>query len=58
MKKIKIKAKNKGLLHEKLGLSVGTKIPDYLLEKAKKSSSPSLRKEATFAKNARGWSKK
>lgn len=52
---IKIKARHKGLLHEKLGVAEGKGIPSSKLAKAKRSSSPVLRKEATFAQNAKGW---
>lgn len=48
-----IKASHKGLLHKKLGIPQGQKIPLSKLMKAKKSSSPSIRKEATFAVNFR-----
>lgn len=46
-----IKPSHKGLLHKKLGVPQGEKIPEKKLEKAKRSSSPSERKEATFAEN-------
>jgi hypothetical protein len=48
---IKIKPSRKGLLHKKLGVPQGEKIPAGKIAKAKKSKSPSLRKEATFAQN-------
>jgi hypothetical protein len=48
---IKIKPSRKGLLHKKLGVPQGEKIPAKKIAKAKKSKSPSLRKEATFAQN-------
>lgn len=51
---IKIKPSHRGLLHEKLGVPKGEKIPEAKINKAKKSSSPALRKEATFAKNFGG----
>ena len=53
---IKIKAANKGKLHAKLGVPSGEKIPAGKLAKALHSTSPALRKEANFAKNAKGWS--
>jgi hypothetical protein len=52
---INIKPENKGKLHAKLGVPEGDKIPAAKLAKAKKSSSPAERKEATFAENARKW---
>lgn len=54
---IKIKAKNKGKLHKKLGVAKGKKIPAKKLDKALKSKSASERKEAQFAKNAKKWKK-
>lgn len=54
---IEIKPKNKGKLHRALGVPEGKKIPAGKLDKALRSSSPSLRKEANFAKNAKGWKK-
>jgi len=51
MSTIKIKKAHKGLLHKKLGVSQGTKIPASKIDKALKSKSPSLRKEANFARN-------
>lgn len=53
MKPIHIKKKNEGKLGKKIG-----KITDKKLEKAKNSDSVALRKEATFAENARKWNKK
>lgn len=58
MKPIHIKKKNKGKLHEELGLAKGTPIPMKMLDKAKKSKNPAERKRATFAVNARSWSHK
>lgn len=52
---IKIKPSHKGLLHKKLGVPQGEKIPAAKLAKAAKSKSPALRKEANFAKNAKDW---
>ena len=52
---IKIKPSHKGLLHKKLGIAQGKKVPLSKLMAAKHSASPALRKEATFAENARHW---
>ncbi len=49
-----IKPSRKGLLHKKLGVPQGTKIPKKKLLAAKKSKSPSERKEANFAINMGG----
>ena len=46
-----IKPSRRGLLHKKLGVPQGQKIPEAKIQKAKHSSSPALRKEATFAQN-------
>lgn len=54
---INIKPANKGLLHSKLGIAQGEPIPLKTLLKAKNSTSPAMRKEATFAKNARSFKK-
>lgn len=53
---IQIKPSHKGLLHKKLGVPQGKKIPAARLEKAEHSKSPALRKEARFAKNAKKFS--
>lgn len=50
---IHIKKANKGKLHSKLGVAKGKKIPLGKIKKAEHSPSPSLRKEAQFADNAR-----
>ena len=50
---IHIKASHKGLLHEKLGVPKGEKIPMKKVEKAAKSKSPTLKKEAVFAENVK-----
>lgn len=55
---IHIKAKNKGLLHKKLGVAAGHKIPASKLNKAAKSKNVKLKREAIFAKNAKKWAKK
>ena len=54
MAKSLIKPSHKGLLHSKLGVPQGQKIPMSKIDKALYSSSPALRKEANFAKNFRG----
>lgn len=54
---IKIKSENKGKFHRALGVKEGDKIPESKIQAAKKSSSPALRKEATFAENAKHWKK-
>ena len=51
MSKIQIQLSHRGLLHKHLGLKADAKIPLSTLMKAKKSSSPTIRKEATFAIN-------
>ena len=53
---IHIKPSRKGLLHEKLGVPQGEKIPMSKLRAARHSKSPALRKEANFAINAKGFS--
>lgn len=53
-KPMNIKVK-KGALHEALGMKDAEKIPESTLEDAKESSSPLMRKRATFALNAKGW---
>jgi len=52
---IKIKPSRKGLLHRKLGVPQGKKIPLSAMLRAKHSPSAALRKEANFAINARRW---
>lgn len=52
---IKIKPENKGKLHKALGVPKGQKIPPGKLAKAKHSKSPTVRKEANFAANAKKW---
>jgi len=54
-KPIHIKAQNKGKLHRALGVPEGEKIPASKIAAAKKSPSPAIRKEATFAQNATRW---
>lgn len=48
-----IKPSHKGRLHKALDVSEGKPIPDAKIAAAKHSSSPALRKEATFAQNAK-----
>lgn len=55
---IHIKKSHKRLLHSKLGVPQGQKIPSAKINTALKSSSPTLRKEAQFAKNAKGFNHK
>lgn len=58
MSTIHIQKSHEGLLHRKLGIPQGDKIPVKTLEKAKHSSSPELRREAAFAMNARHFDHK
>ena len=51
---IHIKKKNRGKFTEYCGGEVTNKC----IQKAKNSKNPTLRKRATFAANARAWSKK
>lgn len=51
---IHIKKKNKGKFTE----YCGGKVTDECIQKAKKSSNPTLRKRATFAESSRKWHKK
>ena len=53
-KGIHIKKKNRGKFTE----YCGGEVTNECIQKAKKSKNPTLRKRATFAENARGWSKK
>jgi len=55
---IEIKPSHKGKLHKALGVAPGSKIPEAKIEAAKHSSSLALRKEATFAENAKHWNHK
>jgi hypothetical protein len=54
---IEIKKANKGKLHADLGVAKGKKLTAGEIAKAKRSSSPAMRKRATFAQNAKGWNK-
>ena len=49
--------KNKGKLHQKLGVKEGEKIPSKKLAKAEKSKSPTIRKEVNLAKTLKGFKK-
>lgn len=51
---IKIKKANRGKFTE----YCGGKVTNECIQRAKHSSNPKLRKRATFAANARKWSKK
>lgn len=55
---IKIKPSHKGKLHKALGVPAGQKIPLGKIEKAAHSKSPTLRREANFALNARKFKHK
>ncbi len=52
---IHIKESHKGLLHSKLGIAKGKKIPASKLS-IKPGDSPATVKQKTFAKNAKKWS--
>lgn len=53
---ISIKPSHKGRLHDALGVPADKPIPAAKLAAAKKSANPAIRKEATFAINAKGFS--
>ena len=55
---IHIKPSHEGKLHHGLHVPEGQKIPMSKLEEAKHSSSPAVRRRATFAINARGFKHK
>ena len=55
---IKIKKSHEGKLHRALGVPAGQTIPLGKIERAAHSKSPSLRKEAQFALNARKFKHK
>jgi hypothetical protein len=48
----------KGALHKELGVKEGKKIPEKKLEKAEKSSNPTLRKRAILAETLKHMKKK
>jgi hypothetical protein len=52
---IRIKKSRKGLLHRKLNVPQGQKIPAGKLQEALHSASASEREEANFARNAKKW---
>jgi hypothetical protein len=52
---ISIKPQNVGKLHANLGVPKGSPIPAPKLNKALKTTNPTLKKEAQFAKNAKGF---
>ena len=52
---IEIKKSHEGRLHKNLGVAANKPIPEAKLEAAKNSSSPAVRKQATFAENAKHW---
>ena len=55
MKPIKIKPSHKGALHRHFGEKPGTKLTSHQLMMAKGSPDPKVRRQATFALNARHW---
>jgi hypothetical protein len=56
--RIEIKPSKVGSLRKAVGAKKGQKIPVATLEKEKNSTSPAMRKKATFALNARSWKHK
>jgi len=50
--------KNKGALHENLGVPEGKKIPEKKLAKGAKSKNPTIRKEVALAKTLKSFKKK
>jgi hypothetical protein len=56
--KIQIKPANKGRLRKLLGAKKGKNIPVAKEQALKDHGTPAEKKEATFALNARKWSKK
>ncbi len=57
LKPIHIQPSHKGRLHAALGVPAGEHIPAAKIAAAKRSASPAVRKEATFAQNAAKWNK-
>jgi hypothetical protein len=53
-----IKIKHPGKLHKDLDVPMGKKIPEKKLDKALHSKNVTLKKEAVFAENAKGFRKK
>jgi hypothetical protein len=58
MSKIHIKPSHVGLLHKKLDIPAGKKIPLSAIMQAEHSKDQTLRREAQFAANARHWNHK
>lgn len=58
MAKISINPAHKGELHRDLDVPTGKPLSLADLFRGKHSKSAAVRKRATFAANARGWSKK
>ena len=54
---IHIKPSHAGRLHRNLGVPAGQPIPAAKLDVAKHSKSASVRRQATFAANAKKWGK-
>lgn len=52
---INLNPAHKGKLHKALGVPVGKPIPGNKLSKAAASPNPTLKKEAVFAQNAKGF---
>ena len=52
---ITIKPSHKGRLHEALGVPADKPIPAAKIKTALNSPSPTIRKEANFANNAKKW---
>lgn len=50
---IHIKPENKGKFHKAMGVPADKPISQAVIDKGKRSSSPAVRKEATFADNAK-----
>jgi len=55
---IEIKPENKGKFTDYCDSLGFNGVTQECIDKAKKSKNPKTRKRATFAENARGWSKK
>lgn len=49
--------KKKGALHKELGIPMGKKIPEKMLDKAAKSKNPTERKRAVLAKTLKSFKK-
>jgi hypothetical protein len=57
-KPIRIKKKNKGKLHDMLGVPDNKPIPEKKILRAMEFGTPLEKKRAVFAKNAKSWNKK